>query len=109
VKNEDAAWCEIVAACSRLYAEYTAAISGPARRCTRPEAAFRITLLKKAEGTIHLKDVVGGIPMILSCALHSMPPSLSARWLPPNPSRAANRCHHAPLAPRGPVCLLPCL
>src|SRR5207253_8087507 len=52
----------------------------------RPEAAFRITLRKKSEGGTTLNDIVGGIPGILACVIHSVPPGASMHCVPPDPN-----------------------
>ncbi|HEV2194153.1 MAG TPA: tetratricopeptide repeat protein [Candidatus Acidoferrum sp.] len=81
-------WPDLLAECIRLLSEAEAKGSSGERlvHCPpRPEAAFRINLRENSGGK-SLESVVGGIPKIVTSAVHVVTPRLSSRWLPPEGS-----------------------
>jgi tetratricopeptide (TPR) repeat protein len=80
-------WPEILADCDRLLSptdDSVATDKCPLRRRARPEAAFRITLRESKDGATRLESVLGGIPNITPCVVHSVPSLPDARWLHPD-------------------------
>jgi len=80
------AWPEILADCERLLSEMDergSSDQGLPRRPSRPEAAFRFKLREEAGGSTVLESIVGGIPKLVTSAVHTVAARLSAQWLPP--------------------------
>lgn len=81
------AWPKILADCDRMLSpaeDRIATDKRPPQRRARPEAAFRITLHRNAEGGTGLESILGGIPEIVDCAVHPVTEQLRARWLQPD-------------------------
>lgn len=80
-------WPKILADCDRLLSPTDDSAATNRRtlpRRSRPEAAFRITLRGNKDGATRLESVVGGIPKITPCVVHSVPSLPDARWLHPD-------------------------
>lgn len=80
-------WSKILADCDRLLSPTDDGVATNRRtlpRRSRPEAAFRITLHGGKDGATRLESVVGGIPKITPCEVHSVPSLPDARWLHPD-------------------------
>jgi tetratricopeptide (TPR) repeat protein len=80
-------WPKILADCDRLLSPSDDSVATDRyalRRHARPEAAFRITLRDDRDGSTRLESVVGGIPKIMPCVVHSVPLLPDARCLHPD-------------------------
>ncbi len=80
-------WPKILADCACLLSpedDNNAASKGATRHRSRPETAFRIELRKSKDGGTRLDSIVGGIPKIADCVVHTVPGPPDARWLHPD-------------------------
>ena len=82
-------WPKILADCDRLLSPADESVSMATnerqlRHRARPEAAFRITLRGNKDRATRLENIVGGIPKITPCVVHSVPSLPDARWLHPD-------------------------
>ena len=83
MKMDPVAWPNVLTECAPFLLANDAGVADevrPVRRCARPEAAVHIRLQRNADGGIDVSDIVGGIPGVLSCTVHSVPPRLSRCW-----------------------------
>jgi tetratricopeptide (TPR) repeat protein len=67
------AWPELLAECSRQMTRTAGGAGGECRGRPqgRPEVAFRIKLQESEDGGTKLTNIIGGIPELLSCTVHT--------------------------------------